>query len=150
MELMEIIKSSLSIFSAVSFVFIITSYTVYKIKDRSRIKPYLRVNMQSAYNDFILEEIVEEKITPVEKIVENKKAVEEESIKLKQDTDVKVHERFKIVNSIKPVDPKFIPVSASELEKPAKRIKLNSAKLNIYELYSDTNEQMHKLKLALN
>lgn len=152
MELMEIIKSSLSIFSAVSFVFIITSYTVYKIKDRTRIKPYLRVNMQSAYNDFILEEIVEEIITPAEKKADKQKT-DEEDIKLNQSADVKmpqVHERFKIVNSIKPVDPKFIPLSASELEKPARKIKLNSSKLNIYEFYSDTNEKMHKLKLAIN
>jgi len=58
MELMEIIKSSLSIFSVVSFVFILTSYTIFKIKDRTRIKPYLRVNMQKNYRDLIVEEVV--------------------------------------------------------------------------------------------
>jgi|CZKP01.1.fsa_nt_gi hypothetical protein len=46
MELIEIIKSSLSIFSTTALVFTIISFTIYKIKDRSRIKPYLRVNIQ--------------------------------------------------------------------------------------------------------
>lgn len=46
MELMEIIKSSISLLMILAFILIFLSYVVFKIKDRSRIKPYLRVNMQ--------------------------------------------------------------------------------------------------------
>ena len=159
MELMEIIKSSLSIFSTISFVFILTSYTIFKIKDRSRIKPYLRVNMQSNNNDFILEEIVQEvKTSTLEKNDDKLSAAQlnqssvEEDIKLKQAVDLKtlkVHERFKIINPKKPVEQVYIPEPKPEIEKPNKRIRLNSDKKNIYEFYSDTNEKMHKLKLAV-
>jgi len=58
MELTEIIKSSLSIFLTTTFVFIIISYTVYKIKDRSRIKPYLRFNVQRPIEGIIKDEII--------------------------------------------------------------------------------------------
>ena len=50
MELIEIIKSSLSIFSTTAFVFVTVSYTIFKIKDRSRIKPYLRTKAQEPNN----------------------------------------------------------------------------------------------------
>lgn len=146
MELMEIIKSSLSIFSVISFVFILTSYTIFKIKDRSRIKPYLRVNVQSMYNDYILEESVIEVKKPIPET-----AVVKENILPKEIIDpkiIQVHERFKIVNT-NPVEQKYVPDPEREIEKPIRKIKLNSNKLNIYELYSDSNEKMHKLKLAV-
>jgi hypothetical protein len=44
MELSEIIKSTLSIFSVITFVLLLVSYTIYKVKDRTRKKPYLAVN----------------------------------------------------------------------------------------------------------
>jgi hypothetical protein len=55
MELIEIIKSSLSIFSTTAFVFITISYTIYKIKDRTRIKPYLGVNVKNTLSRIITE-----------------------------------------------------------------------------------------------
>jgi hypothetical protein len=158
MELMEIIKSSLSIFSIVSFVFIITSYTIFKIKDRTRIKPYLRVNMQSPYNDIILEEVVhEDKISPVETIVVKQPIVNSVPTPLDGDArKIQIHERFKIVNQI-PAVPNNIPDPEPEqeqeikpeIEKPVKKIRLKNENLYIYEFYSDTNEKMHKLKLAV-
>jgi hypothetical protein len=51
MELTEIIKSTLSIFSVIAFVFIILSYSIYKIKDRSRIKPYLGNNVRNSIQE---------------------------------------------------------------------------------------------------
>jgi hypothetical protein len=51
MELIEIIKSSLSIFTTTTVVFLIISYTIFKIKDRSRIKPYLSL---SKYNSHVI------------------------------------------------------------------------------------------------
>ncbi len=142
MELMEIIKSSLSIFSVVSFVFILTAYTIFKIKDRSRIKPYLRVNMQSAYNDIIIEEIVNDD----KKNLPEKK----DDIQIQQNSNLnkpQVYGRFEIVNPIK-VEQKSITEAEPEIEKPIRKIKLSNPKLNIYEFYSETNEKMHKLKLA--
>jgi hypothetical protein len=50
MELIEIIKSSLSIFSTTVLVFMIITYTIYKIKDSSRVKPYLKINLQNPIN----------------------------------------------------------------------------------------------------
>ena len=47
MELIEIIKSSLSIFSMTAFGFVTISYMIYKIKDHTRVKPYLGVNVNS-------------------------------------------------------------------------------------------------------
>jgi len=145
MELMEIIKSSLSIFATVSFVFILTAYTIFKIKDRTRIKPYLRVNMQNTYKDIILEEVVHQ-----ERMVQ---PVKNELIKINPVMAIKlppVHERFKIVNTPKTVQKIYGPEPTLEIERQARKIKLNNAKLNIYSLYSETNEKMHKLKLAVN
>jgi hypothetical protein len=51
MELTEIIKSTLSIFTVITFIFIIVSYIIYKIKDRTRIKPFLRINSRNLLDD---------------------------------------------------------------------------------------------------
>lgn len=51
MELMEIIKSSVSLFTIFLFSLVILSYVIFKIKDRSRIKPYMRVNLQENSTD---------------------------------------------------------------------------------------------------
>lgn len=42
---MEIIKSSVSLFSIFAVVLVLLSYAIFKIKDRTRIKPYMRVNL---------------------------------------------------------------------------------------------------------
>jgi hypothetical protein len=55
MELIEIIKSTLSIFSTTAVVFMIISYTIYKIKDSSRVKPYLKFNVQNPINATVKE-----------------------------------------------------------------------------------------------
>jgi hypothetical protein len=55
MELTEIIKSTLSIFSVIAFVYIILSYTIYKIKDRTRIKPNPGVNIRNSIQKNITE-----------------------------------------------------------------------------------------------
>jgi hypothetical protein len=145
MELMEIIKSSLSIFSAIAFVFILTSYTIYKIKDRTRIKPYLRVNMQNNNHDIIIEENAHNVIP----VVMEKKEDKLPSALAVEIKNPQVHERFKIINEVTPIEEKIVPELIPEIEKPKKKIKLNNGKKNIYEYYSDTNEEMHKLKLAV-
>jgi len=159
MELMEIIKSSLSIFSAISFVFILTSYTIYKIKDRSRIKPYLRVNMQSNKNDLIIEEIVhEKKIIPIVQNEEKQLAVQliqspvQNELLSRQAMEIRMplaHERFKIVNLPVTAEQNNIFKPNQEILRPTKKIKLNNKNKNIYEFYSESNEKMHKLKLAV-
>ena len=56
MELIEIIKSSLSIFSMTAFVFLTISYTIYRIKDHSRVKPYMGVTVKNTFGRMITEQ----------------------------------------------------------------------------------------------
>ena len=159
MELMQIIKSSLSIFSAISLVFILTSYAIYKIKDRKRIKPYQRVNMQSNKNDLIIDEIVNDsKISPAVKVELKQFAVQLNQIPVENVLHPRpamelrkpqAHERFKIVNSQIPAEYRNSYEPVLEIEKPKNKIRLNNEKKNIYDYYSETNEEMHKLKLAV-
>ena len=77
MELIEIIKTSISLFSIFSFTLIISSYSVYKYKDRYRIKPYNRVNI----NDSSLSLI--ESPLPDESIATELNSADNEEISLK-------------------------------------------------------------------
>jgi hypothetical protein len=170
MELMEIIKSSLSIFSGISFVFILASYTIFKIKDRSRIKPYLRVNAQSANNNVIIQEPVKAEKLNVEKrnnaplqMEANKIVVPQPAAPIQQrplNADInfrpakefrlpQANERFRIVKPDTQVQENWWSTPEPILELSNKRIRLNNENRNIYEFYSDTNEKMHKLKLAV-
>ena len=56
MELIEIIKSSLSIFSMTAFGFVTISYMIYKIKDHTHVKPYLGVNVRNSPGRMIIEQ----------------------------------------------------------------------------------------------
>jgi hypothetical protein len=160
MELIEIIKSSLSIFSAVFFVFIIASYTIFKIKDRTRIKPYLRVNIQNPSNNLIIEERIQEGIQLKGKSRINNNAdkpVSPSSIPLKpkqvklsadQPARLSLQNRFKIINENRPIEYVFNPEFAQE--RPNSKIKMKQGEMNIYDHYSQTDEKMHKMKLAVN
>jgi hypothetical protein len=80
MELIEIIKSTLSIFSTTVLVFMIIAYTIYKIKDSSRVKPYLKFNVQNPINATVNEEAgikiaMEER--PMETIVLNRLPIQD-------------------------------------------------------------------------
>jgi hypothetical protein len=80
MELIEIIKSSLSIFSTTVLVFMIIAYTIYKIKDSSRAKPYLKFNVQNPITATVNEQTgikiaMEER--PMETILLNKLPIQE-------------------------------------------------------------------------
>jgi len=80
MELIEIIKSSLSIFSTTVLVFLIMAYIIYKIKDSSRAKPYLKFNVQNPINATVNEEVgiiiaIEER--PMETILLNKLPIQD-------------------------------------------------------------------------
>ena len=154
MELIEIIKSTLSIFSAVSFVFIVVSYTIFKIKDRTRIKPYLRVNIQSPINNMIIEERIQEELQHAnENWVKNNelisRAQKPQEAVVNQPARIPLQNRFKIINENKPLDKVTKPEPEVVKEKPQK-IKVSKEKKNIYDLYSQTDEKMHKLKLAVN
>ena len=56
MELNEIIKSSLSIFSIATSIILIVSYSIFKLRDRARKKPLLKVNVQENKSEDQLEE----------------------------------------------------------------------------------------------
>ena len=67
MELIDIIKTTISIFSAIVFVSIAISYAIYKIKNRSRIKPYVRLNSDKSIYGIILNSKELELTTNIEK-----------------------------------------------------------------------------------
>jgi hypothetical protein len=67
MELIDIIKTTISIFSAIVFVSIAISYAIYKIKNRSRIKPYVRLDADKSIYGIILNRKELELTTNIEK-----------------------------------------------------------------------------------
>jgi hypothetical protein len=142
MELLEIIIYILKIFSLVSVGMLIISYLFFKMKDRSRIKPYMLVdNDASAYE-----------VPEVEK-----------------SGDVlnyrKFNERFKVLNEERYINERpngdynsyYRPSSGPKAQKmnvynlPESTINYKPGKntpTNIYNLYSPaTSEPMHKLKI---
>src|ERR1035437_898394 len=139
MELIEIIKSSLSIFSTTAFVFIIISYTVYKIKDRSRIKPYLRFNVQKPIGGIIKDEIginidIEEKPSEemqFDRVVLNK---------------LPIQDKFTIVNGEVIAD--ILKKLENKKENSIQRLKSSDDNNNIYDLFSYRDEKIHNLKLV--
>jgi len=139
MELIEIIKSSLSIFSTTAFVFSIISYTVYKIKDRSRIKPYLRFNVQKPIGGIVKDEIginidIEEKSSEemqFDRVVLNK---------------LPIQDKFTIVNGEVIAD--ILKKLENKKENSIQRLKSSDDNNNIYDLFSYRDEKIHNLKLV--
>ena len=139
MELIEIIKSSLSIFSTTAFVFTIISYTVYKIKDRSRIKPYLRFTVQKPIGGIIKDEIginidIEEKPSEemqFDRVVLNK---------------LPIQDKFTIVNGEVIAD--ILKKLENKKENSIQRLKSSDDNNNIYDLFSYRDEKIHNLKLV--
>ena len=139
MELIEIIKSSLSIFSTTAFVFSIISYTVYKIKDRSRIKPYLRFNVQKPIGGIIKDEIginidIEEKSSEemqFDRVVLNK---------------LPIQDKFTIVNGEVIAD--ILKKLENKKENSINRLNTYDDKKNVFDFYTIPDNKMDKLKLV--
>jgi hypothetical protein len=138
MELIEIIKSSLSIFSTTTFVFVTISYTIYKIKVRSRIKPYLRTDVQEPLNG-----IAHDQICARVNINMEEKSAEEGQMKKIVFVKLPIQNKFTIINE---------NLTADKLSKPAQRkenstLLPNDSKKNIYDIFISPNEKIHKLKV---
>src|ERR1035437_22140 len=142
MELIEIIKSSLSIFSTTAFVFITVSYAIYKIKDRSRTKPYLRVNVQTPLNGII----IDKKDVKTNANMEEKPAEEKQFNRIVL-VKLPIQNRFKIINGDKPIEKLNRP--EYKKENPMHLLKPDKDKKNIYDFYARTDERMHQLKIAI-
>ena len=139
MALIEIIKSSLSIFSTTAFVFIIISYTVYKIKDRSRIKPYLRFNVQKPIGGIMKDEIgsnidIEEKPSEemqFDRVVLNK---------------LPIQDKFTIINGEVIAD--ILKKLENKKENSINRLNIYDNKKNVFDFYTIPDNKMDKLKLV--
>jgi hypothetical protein len=140
MELFEIIKSTLSIFSFTAILFITISYTIFKIRDRSRVKPYLKVNAQE----------------PLRVIMNDQK-----SVNMNMEYNFEEEEQFDNVVLVKlPVQNKFTIINGNVTvgklnkagyKKENSKQTLNSSKEsnnNIYDLISNRDEKVHNLKLV--
>src|SRR3972149_6456685 len=138
MELIPIIKASLGIFTVITSITFMISYTVYKIKSRNRIKPYLKdfdeadsVIKLEVLETKINEEEIEEKNKRFKLINENGQKIaaeerdEEELVRISKPTEISNH--------------KVVVRRHSENEV-----------FNIYSFYS-TNDirPLHKLKFDL-
>lgn len=139
MELIEIIKSSLSIFSTTAFVFFTISYTIFKIKDRSRIKPYLRTEVQEP-----LTGIPNGQISARVNINMEEKYVEEEQMKKIVLVKLPIQNKFTIIKG---------DLTADKLDNPEQReenpiLIPNDENKNIYDFFTSPNEKMNKLKLV--
>ena len=141
MALIEIIKSSLSIFSTTAFIFIAVSYTIYKIKDRSRMKPYSKVNRQNPFSGIINDEKGDENnINMKENLTEENRFDRIGLVKLP------IQNRFKIINGEVTVEKLFKP--GYKKEYPIHKLNTNDGKKNIYGFYEWPNEEINKLKLV--
>ena len=122
MDLLEIIIFSLKLFALISLIVIATSYAMYKFRNSSKVKPYLRPTLISE-NKIQIE--VEQKIAEV----------------LKQE-----NKRFVIMNQagLQPAENRMFYDTPNE--KPVRRQSANG--FNIYNHYSSSSfEPMHKIKL---
>lgn len=151
MELMDIIKSSVSLFSGIMLGLVILSYIFYKFKEQGRAKPYERLlEDQKAADEKRIEELLIQKKMYQENLYRQEQLMIEQqrqqqlkynsemrrkNIPVNQNAfqrEVMAENRFRVVNT-----PGMSPSSYT-----APRI---------YELYSQNEkEQMHKLKLAAN
>jgi hypothetical protein len=96
MELSEIIKSTLSIFSAISVVLITISFAIYKIKDRSRVKPYLKADLLKTLHGTIIY-----RRKPDSKYANKRTDIKDKFDKKKTVTNDLMKNRFNIVNGNK-------------------------------------------------
>ena len=141
MELFEIIKSSISIFSATAFVFMSFSYTIFKIRERSRVKPYSTMALADLQKGIINDD---KNFEPIGN-TENK------PIQVSQPNGIieiklPIQNRFRIINRDMNERKLFKPEHIKENIKYGS--KPNIEEKNIFNFYGTKEETMHKMKLA--
>jgi len=134
MELIEIIKSSLSIFSTTALLFITISYTVYKIKDSSRTKPHLRLNVQKPLSEIINNEIGIDMEKPKEEIMFNRTVLNK----------LPIQDRFTIINGEVIVNKSI----KREKKDSIHGKKSDDEKKHIFDIYTIPDEEINNLKLV--
>lgn len=135
MELMEVIKSSVSIFSVFTVALVILSYIIFKVKDKTRVKPYERLAGQDA---LLQEQNRLEKIRREQMNMERARqaGLRQENQILMQPVQRReaapiIENRYKIINTPN--------INNGPINQP----------VNIFDLYSrNINEPMHKMKLS--
>ncbi len=131
MELLQIIIFTLKLFALTSTIIVLISYFIFKLKDRNRIKPYMKQTVPDLSKNFEVEQL----------------AIKEEKINTRPN-------RFKILNE----EPSIITNQKQNINKGNSIIyrKNNlipstnnlSNNFNIYDYYANSNfEPMHKIKL---
>lgn len=154
MELIDIIIYMLKIFSLATVATLVLSYIFFKVKDRTRIKPYMLVNSeQTSVESPVFEVPVFEAPKAAHHIIPLKPR--------------HLSNRFKVLNEEQTFSDNSIPHTPEAFYKPAQKqrpllsvINFNSEKQisdqlqkseskNIYRYYSPS-EQMHKVKVGNN
>jgi hypothetical protein len=135
MELIEIIKSSLSIFSTTALLFIAISYTVYKIKDSYKTKPHLRLNVQKSISGIINNEIGIDMDKPKEEVRFNGTVLNK----------LPIQDRFTIFNG----EVRLNKSIKQEKEDSLFGIMSNDEKKNIFDIYTIPDEKMNNLKFVI-
>ncbi|MHB1686558.1 MAG: hypothetical protein ACYCVH_04185 [Ignavibacteriaceae bacterium] len=126
MELLQIIIFSLKLFTLVSIIVVAISYAIYKVKNSSRVKPYMRPTVVSE-NKIQIE--VDEKISEEIKQA-NKRFVIMNEAQMQQRENGAVY---------------YVP-AANPQQRPNRQLPAEG--FNIYNYYSNSNfEPMHKVKL---
>lgn len=140
MELIDIIVHSLKLFALTSFIVLIISYTIFKIKDRNRIKPYMVATSPSTPAPIIFEE----EQSDIKEVVHEKKV----KIEAVDPALERRRERFKIINRKTEMREKTI-IDEPVIKVKAAKKEAAAADQDIYNLYSENSiTPMHKLKLA--
>jgi hypothetical protein len=139
MELAEVIKSSLSIFSTTAIVFVTISYTIFKIKGLWRIKPYLSISVQKPSK-----EVTDEQAGDKVNIKMEEKPAEEKQLNKLVLVKLPIQNKFTIVRGEVIVD----KLKKPEQEKEDSTLLPNDSKKNIYDIFASPNEKMHRLKVG--
>lgn len=152
MELIPIIQTSLIIFASITFIYLVISYTMYKVKNRN--KPVKKYQVKEVERKPVRQVYHQANVEQVNHIPENALRVHKAPQKIYQEqgnfVDNRVNyqprtpERFKVVNN------NYNPYNEPYFVRPAYRPQpaYSGASQNIYDNYSYARtEPMYKMKL---
>ena len=145
MELMEIITSSVSLFMAISFILIVLSYIIFKIKDYSRIKAHARVNIRNST-------VLSHDLTSIQRpeYLSTRNSQNHQQITGREITFQNTNRSPCRDKQIKRDFSKFKVLNETSTARSGAAMNLKMRTDNIFELYSQNEqERMHKLKLAV-
>lgn len=131
MELLQIIIFTLKLFALASAIIVLISYFIFKLKDRTRIKPYMKPTIAESAN-LSLQPVV---------AVEEKNEIKSKRFKILNEEASFLANRQIVIEKNNTIN----YIQKNSLANPSKNLKDN---FNIYDYYSNSNfEPMHKIKL---